>query len=587
MILRGFPQKFSDRLAAGRARKRFAVDDRAGDRDDADIGAAARARIGRDPVGQTDGLKAGILVLAGNFGDTRLPVGPCADLVNHSGLARGRGKIVTGRFNEIGGCCDNRVDIGVGPSADYIFPPRFEQRVGERLTGLAGFGRLVGAAERFNGGLEFADAEDVHIDAYIFQHVAIIKSATARAEYQGPTHRMDPDFAGMGGERIGVVAIAGRIGDHGLVCVADRLNGIGDAGNGGLAAAEKSVEIERDGCHTIVGRRAFECLDDIAQTMLGQRIAAGEFGVGAYLFGLFDDHAFKIEMKRALAWHTRVGAGRQQGVEKSKKSNRRRSTSASLIPTKIFQAPLNSRITCSLMSNHRLFRDGSVQKQIGFCGVPPRICQWQFMSEADLPAYHARDDQPDQHRRRADRQRIPKADIDDVVMRAVHRIGERAETAGGKAGHRTGAFRRSQCTAPQPPCQHSAQNQSNADRIDQAFDAVARVETLGHRRLADQGGDSRGYRDRQRGHGSPAPSGPAGADRRAGHARGRRQAGRAERGQQTAADQEHRVGGGRVQKAIAKSQSRNDENTADNRQEQDATDCAIGTERFDRLQLLG
>ena len=61
---------------------------------------------------------------------------------------------------------------------------------------------------------------------------------------------------------------------------------------------------------------------------------------------------------------------------------------------------------------------------------PPDFCEWGL-----LPADQARDDKPPDQRRGADRDAVPQPDIDEIIMRAVHRIGEGAEAPCSKACH--------------------------------------------------------------------------------------------------------------------------------------------------------
>src|SRR5947208_210431 len=104
----------------------------------------------------------------------------------------------------------------------------------------------------------------------------IIEMLAARAGDQDRAERIEPDLVGMGGELVGVVAIAGRISDDALVRAAEAVERGADVGDRGLAAAGEIVEIERDRLDMIVRRRLVERVDQLADPIFAGPAAAAD-----------------------------------------------------------------------------------------------------------------------------------------------------------------------------------------------------------------------------------------------------------------------------------------------------------------------
>ena len=112
-------------------------------------------------------------------------------------------------------------------------------------------------------------------DADPLQEAGIIEVAAARPGNQHRPERIEPDFVGMGGELVAVVGIAGRISDDALARAPYPVERRADIGDGGLAAADEDVEIERHRADARVGGGGVERVDQFGDAIFaGDRTAA-------------------------------------------------------------------------------------------------------------------------------------------------------------------------------------------------------------------------------------------------------------------------------------------------------------------------
>ena len=135
------------------------------------------------------------------------------ELVDQPGLECGIGQIAIAAGQEPDRIGKRAVDRRLGPGRLHIVLPMFEHRSGQRLHIFAGLVRHGGAGVGLYRRLVIAGAIHVGGDAQAVEQRGIIKIAAARPGKGNGAHRVEPDFGGMGSELIGIVRIAGGIGD--------------------------------------------------------------------------------------------------------------------------------------------------------------------------------------------------------------------------------------------------------------------------------------------------------------------------------------------------------------------------------------
>ena len=127
--------------------------------------------------------------------------------------------------------------------------------------------------------------------------------------------RVQPDFGGVGGELVTVVAIAGGIGQHRLARLAHPVERRAQIAERGLAAAEEAVEVESHRLDPVVVLGRVERRHQVAQAILLQAVAAGEQFGGVGGRRLLGDDSVQIEHQHAVA--DRIGPRLQPDIEQA------------------------------------------------------------------------------------------------------------------------------------------------------------------------------------------------------------------------------------------------------------------------------
>ena len=243
--------------------------------------------------------------------------GAIADLVDQPGRQRGVRHVSAGRGDPV----DRGIHIigqpRLGPRPPDIVLPILPQRPRHRRGGLARFGRHVGARVRLDRRLVGSGFVDIGGDPQFVEQALIIKIGSARTGDEDAAQWIEPDFGGVGGDLIGIVAIAGGVGDDRLVGPADGVDRVADPRQAGLAAAQENVEIEGDGLHPVVGRRRLQRVDDVAQPIFADQRGSRHDFQRIGLDRLLDDRATEVEQKGALVGAAGIRRGGEQGIEKA------------------------------------------------------------------------------------------------------------------------------------------------------------------------------------------------------------------------------------------------------------------------------
>ena len=235
-----------DPVAAGVAGAALAVDDLAGDGQHADLAAVVARPVLVGPGLVMDGAVAArhaLVARAGELGHAPAEGGAVADPVDQAGVQRGPRHVAVRRLDEARRIGDIGGDLRARPGAADVVLPGLPERVGERLRRRARLGRHVAARIGLDRRLVGADAVDVGGDPEPLEQPGIIEVGAARPGDQHRAQRIEPDFVGMGGELIAVVAIAGRIGDDALARAPHPVERLADIGDRALPAAG---EADRD-----------------------------------------------------------------------------------------------------------------------------------------------------------------------------------------------------------------------------------------------------------------------------------------------------------------------------------------------------
>jgi hypothetical protein len=142
----------------------------------------------------------------------------------------------------------------------------------------------------------------------------IIKIGPARPGDQHRAQGIEPDFVGVGGELVAVVAITGGVGDDALAGPPRPVERRADIGQGGLAAAGEDIEIEREGADIVVRRGCVDRPDHFGEAIFAGQRSAAQSVDGAARRGLLDDRAGEVEPERPAGSAVVIGAGRERGI---------------------------------------------------------------------------------------------------------------------------------------------------------------------------------------------------------------------------------------------------------------------------------
>ena len=123
----------------------------------------------------------------------------------------------------------------------------------------------------------------------------------------------------MGGELVAVVAIAGCISDDALARPPHPIERRADGGDGGLAAADKDIEVERDRADARVGRGCIERVDQLGDSIFAGGWAAAQSGERILPGRLLRRSRAQIEAATPLARAVLIGL-----AEASRRACRRR-----------------------------------------------------------------------------------------------------------------------------------------------------------------------------------------------------------------------------------------------------------------------
>ncbi len=146
-----------------------------------------------------------------------------------------------------------------------MLAPRLEQRPGQRLRIGLRFGRHVVAGERLDRCLVGANAIDIGGDPQLVHQPLEIEILSAWPGDCHRAHRVEPDFRRVGRQLVAVVGISGGVCKHRLARGAHPADRFAEVANRGLAAAEETVEIERNRFHPIVAACLIERRDQVAK----------------------------------------------------------------------------------------------------------------------------------------------------------------------------------------------------------------------------------------------------------------------------------------------------------------------------------
>ena len=171
-----------------------------------------------------------------------------------------------------------------------VAAPEVAQPVSVRGLGLV---RHVVAQEGLHRRLVFADAEHVDLDAELVQRLLEIELPARQAFDRHQAKRIDADVARLRGDQVVALLVVGSVG-------VDRLARCLEAGDGGAellqlgqAGTGKAVLADHREADAVVGRGAFQRLDEIAQQRL-RGLLAGEFlgeALGGVEVDLLDQRA--------------------------------------------------------------------------------------------------------------------------------------------------------------------------------------------------------------------------------------------------------------------------------------------------------
>jgi hypothetical protein len=269
------------------------------------------------PPGRSSG------VFARDPGDMRPEGEIVAELVNEAERKRRLGRIPAEPA-----CNDHRVggisgDIRPRPGARDIGEPVLPQGRGQRLIGLLGGGRLIGAYEGLDETLVGADAVDVRVDAQFVDQPLVIELAPARPGKRHHAERRQPRLAGMGGQRIAVVVIGERGGEHGLAGLARHVHRRADTLRGDLAGAMEAGEVEDDRLDRRIPRTPLDRMDDIAQPVLMDGLRLAEERERILRRGLLDDGAVQCDEQRARDRHRRRAHRGERRIEQTEEQQQK------------------------------------------------------------------------------------------------------------------------------------------------------------------------------------------------------------------------------------------------------------------------
>ena len=255
------------------------------------------------------------VVGAGKLGHPLPELGAAADAVDQPGAKRRLGHVAArggDRGRRVG---DILGDLRARPRLSHVLLPGAPESVGEGLGGAAGLGRHVASRIGLDRRLERADPVDVGGHPEPLEQAGIIEVASARAGDEHRAQRIEPDLVGMGGELVGVVAIARGVGDDALVGAPNAVERLPDIGDRRLAAAGEQVEVEGDGLDVVVGRGGVERVDQLAHPILAGHGRSADQVEGVPLRGLLDDRSGKLEAQGAALGAVLVRAGGKRRVE--------------------------------------------------------------------------------------------------------------------------------------------------------------------------------------------------------------------------------------------------------------------------------
>ena len=314
-IDQGLVDQASNGVAAGTARAGLAVDDVAGDIDDADR-RSAPAPLGRRVVsGERNSVECtGLLVVAfaddGGDGTSEGDTG--ADGVDQMGV-EGLAREIAVRSGNPGGQVgkiSRDIDSGTG-SADVV-DIGLPHAVDERLLRCLGFGRGVAARERLDERLVLADAEDVDVDIELIERLLEIQISATGAVEQDAAYRTEPRLRRLRRKVITRIGVGRGIGVDRFAAFLEGLERGPDRLQIGLAGTEKRVELKHDQLDPAIAARRIDCANDSADFNLAAVVrCAGECPKRRALTRLIDHRAIEIEHQRRSVGH-RSGPARMQ-----------------------------------------------------------------------------------------------------------------------------------------------------------------------------------------------------------------------------------------------------------------------------------